>query len=212
LLRFSEPKEHPFCFLWGDTCSDPNYPGLYTGQSIDSGGITQGPISYKINGMTKQVVLIKFINMSGQLYLDPIKMRNNVVHELGHAFAIAMQMRGWTDPNFQLDIDKRKNVDLVRGTDPNGYYGFASKSIDMLWQQHGCNLDAPKKRKPGEPKQPANPRPWVCEGGTEIFADQFLGWTFNTWQTKGNELTSQGKARSDWMNENMYKWLHPIFP
>ncbi len=196
----------PILFLWGNSCDDPNFPGLFTGPSIKGGGITLGPISYKIDGQTKQVILIKFMGMSGQNIPDPIKMRNNVVHELGHAFAIAMQMRGWTNPNSKLDTDKNKIKDLVRGTDPNGYYGFASNSHDMLWQQHGCNLDAPK------PKQPANPHPWDCEVGAEIFADQFLGWTFNTWETVGGDLSPQGKARSDWMNENMFKWLRPIFP
>jgi hypothetical protein len=43
---------------------------------------------------------------------------------------------------------------------------------------------------------------------SEEFADMFLGWTFDTWETNPDgTLTEYGQARSDWMRENVEPWL-----
>jgi len=62
------------------------------------------------------------------------------------------------------------------GTGSN--YGFASAGFP--WQQATNNVGSP----------------------SEVFADQFLGWTYNTW-----EDSNQGQRRSSWMDVNMASWL-----
>jgi hypothetical protein len=43
---------------------------------------------------------------------------------------------------------------------------------------------------------------------SEEFADMFLGWVFNRWETKGNgDFTDAGKARSKRMDQHMRAWI-----
>jgi hypothetical protein len=150
--------------------------------------------------------MIKFASMSGEYQHNNIfKMRNNVVHELGHLFNISIEARGWDTPYDVLARDMETNRDLRRGTDQNETYGFASPGNIVTWQQHSCYMDDLSKPYP----------PCILSG--EIFADQFLGWTYDAWDgtfdpvTQTYKLSDRGRARSDWMDENMRKWLIKIF-
>jgi RHS repeat-associated protein len=125
---------------------------------------------------------IRFVSMAGVHYPDyMLRSINNVVHELGHAFN---NLWG-KSPEALLQRGMANNPLLVRGEDDGYYYGFASRQNERTWVQ--------------------NP----STSPSEVFADQFLGWTFNTWETEGyfGGLSAQGNARSQWMSTNMSNWL-----
>jgi len=51
------------------------------------------------------------------------------------------------------------------------------------------------------------------DGRGEIFADMFIGWTFNKWEMSGNyptKLSAKGQERADFMDVNMRKWVFDI--
>jgi RHS repeat-associated protein len=103
---------------------------------------------------------------------NPLSARNNVVHELGHLFG--SQIAGYTA--MSKAIDRYPEIFGRLSTSRN--YGFASSGFP--WQQATHNVD------------------WYYE----VFADQFLGWTYDTWQT-----SERGGLRASWMNVNMASWL-----
>ncbi|HIP69823.1 MAG TPA: hypothetical protein EYH05_00325 [Anaerolineae bacterium] len=41
----------------------------------------------------------------------------------------------------------------------------------------------------------------------EEFADMFLGWNYNQWETEGNGLSQLGQARADFMGRYMASWI-----
>jgi hypothetical protein len=41
----------------------------------------------------------------------------------------------------------------------------------------------------------------------EEFADMFLGWTYNRWETGAHGLKAAGQARADWMAARMPLWV-----
>jgi len=143
-------------------------------------------------GCTKSSHQINFASLAPSgTYPNDYSLRqiNNVIHEFGHAFSWA---KGGA-PTLLLD-DNMTNLSspgynqlLVRGTDPNLSYGFASSNNDTTWVQDSST-------KAGE-----------------VFADQFLGWTRNNWETDPNYggWSNAGNARATWMTTNMAKWLKP---
>jgi hypothetical protein len=102
-----------------------------------------------------------------------LEARNNIVHEFGHAFAdLWYKSDGSYDPSGPY-----MNIDedlLVEG----GFHDSPS-SARLTWRQH-----------PGDTSP------------NEIFADMFLGWTFNAWGN--NEL---GNDRSTFMTTHMTQWI-----
>jgi hypothetical protein len=150
------------------------------GCSVDECG-TQGGITVSSNR-------IKFSSLDD----GALRARNNVVHELGHAFNIglgrepedALGDKQSQDPNFPNRNDFPDPVpDLWIG--PSS--GFASGQNQFTWQQSYS----------------------LAGSNSEEFADMFLGWTYNTWETNidGN-FTPAGTARSNFMNDNMPGWIH----
>ena len=99
---------------------------------------------------------------------NTLSAQNHVVHELGHAINHALGGRPYEEMSSALT----SNPQLARlNTTEN--YGFASSGFE--WQQAVVDVD----------------KYW------EIWADQFLGWVFNKWETDGGgNLTSQAQARS----------------
>jgi RHS repeat-associated protein len=98
-------------------------------------------------------------------------------HELGHAFVYAV---GGTTVMDLVNAAIDNNPLLDRGA-ADGYYGFASdQSSPRKWQQS------------------------VGDAGTahtEIWADMYLGWTSNSWETKADgSFTARGEARSNFMS------------
>ena len=101
--------------------------------------------------------------------------RNNVVHELGHAFANLWYRKDgkydYSGPYGQISNNLRNE---------SGFAPLPSDVIPgsvLIWRQHP-NDTSPQ----------------------EIFADMFLGWTFNTWAA--NDI-----GRSAFMNTNMAAWV-----
>jgi hypothetical protein len=42
----------------------------------------------------------------------------------------------------------------------------------------------------------------------EEFADMFLGWTYNRWETGNGGMTAAGQARAGWMAARMPLWVN----
>ncbi|MBM3152745.1 MAG: hypothetical protein FJZ96_11200 [Chloroflexi bacterium] len=186
----------PLHFMWGNT-SDLYFDdgsGYYRDDlgnlqpktcEISIGGCNVG--SSKLKSDRSSIRLIKFASMSD----NSQSAINNVVHELGHLFDAVNN----TTPRSDLNNAIRDNQDAtpevlddlddwLRRPDTAGYYGFASRRFP--WQQATVNV--------GE--------------SYEIFADQFLAWVFDAWETDINgELTESAQARSTWMDQNMGSWL-----
>ena len=115
--------------------------------------------------------------------------RNNVVHELGHVFDNLFE----NAPSNTLSATWTKKIGLECYYQENfphvnpkvtGNYGFASSSDIRTWQMHPS----------GEAK--------------EEFADMFLGWVFNRWETNAYGPTPDGSTRSQWMDKYMNIWLN----
>jgi hypothetical protein len=104
--------------------------------------------------------------------------RNNVVHELGHAIAGALGGLPYTM------TDKALRSGVLPGRPSISLdMGFASPI--MQWQQSRTNINTYQ----------------------EIWADQFLGTVFNTWETKNWILTNTAMVRSEWMTVTMTELL-----
>lgn len=192
----------PLVFVWGDKLEGMPYfletdktGKVIRSEKITAGCYTKGSVTVK----GRDIQVIKCVSLSGHLYKDVKRMRNTIVHELGHLFNIATQRWGFPEtatPYERLRPEIKEGNLLWRGRDTNGYYGFASQTWELNWQQHGCSdADAPG---------------WSCQDPSEIFGDMFLGWTFNTWE-KGNGpngWSAAGEARAAWMKTNMITWLN----
>jgi hypothetical protein len=126
---------------------------------------------------------------------------NNIIHEFGHAFNIRLgripeaTVNGYTlDPAIwvQDDIDRDPAVLTLEwhewtlaGRDYEntnskieGFYVDSAASGTMTWIQS----------------------PDVT--ASEVFADMFLGWTYNKWAAD-----NYGNARKNFMDDNMRSWL-----
>jgi RHS repeat-associated protein len=108
-----------------------------------------------------------------------LEARNNIIHELGHAFAdIWYRKDGSYDP-------KGPYVNIPGDNDMLSNRGFHPSPVSarLTWRQHPCTA--------GD---------FGC--ANEVFADMFLGWTFDTW-----ESDRFGKARDLFMTTNMSEWI-----
>ena len=143
-----------------------------------------------IGGCTVNNRVIYFASMNGDDKSGGeafLRDRNNVAHELGHAFNFSLELHNKeiTSPFNQLSSDM--NNLLRRGNDPKFNYGFASTLGDHTWQMAYTNVSS----------------------SNEIFADQFLAWTFNTFSTN-QEGSDAAIERSKWMNEWMPVYLNAL--
>jgi hypothetical protein len=101
-----------------------------------------------------------------------VNARNNIVHELGHAFANRLA----NDSTGPLDILESPYLLSLR--DEEGFH-LSPESASRTWRQH-----------------PGNTSP------SEIFADMFLGWTYNEWADD-----EYGEKRALFMDSNMPYWI-----
>lgn len=120
-----------------------------------------------------------------------------VVHELGHAFENAI-IWGPTNniPREVLQTEQNNDSSFPdRGGTFGPYYGFADAQGLYNWQQ--------------SPSDEAK----------EEFADMFLGWVYNSWQTETNtpapgtsynNLHLDGQARYGFMKDNMGNWIKDL--
>jgi RHS repeat-associated protein len=163
-------------YLYGNSSSDFAYDGS---NQYDENG---NPIGCNISSGACTVGQTTLAN-SSPVYLikivtmssNPLSARNNMVHELGHLFG--SQVAGYTE----MGIAMGQYPEIYNRPSTGGYFGFAS--VGFPWQQATHNVGSP----------------------SEVFADQFLGWIYNTWDT--GETRDIGQKRSDWMNVNMATWL-----
>lgn len=126
--------------------------------------------------------LIKFASMAANWRSDKeLRWQNHVVHELGHAFnqllnwdpAEALSDKQFRDPSFP----NRNDYPATADKNWVGFHeGFASEQNILTWQMGVVAAGSP----------------------SEEFADQFLGWTYHSW-----EVSTDGAARSLWMNRYM---------
>jgi len=112
-----------------------------------------------------------------------INARNNVVHELGHAFAQIWYV--WNPDTRKSDYLSTGPYSNVPGELVNneGFYPNPEHE-ELTWRQHPCTA--------GESG---------C--GNEVFAYMFLGWTFDKW---GNDALGIGSLRDELMTNQMDDW------
>lgn len=176
-------------FTWGLEGASPEF------SNVTGGGCTTG--AHQIN----------FVNRMGRDII--LGARNLVVHELGHAFSNLWAasedvqrpmypekcspdwVLAWTQtlsPSeefynyFEVSFPNRPDFPDPLPND-NWFgerYGFASEQNVTSWQKS------------------------VSQAGSigEEFADQFLGWVFNSWDD-----STAGFMRSEWMNKYMPGWI-----
>jgi len=149
----------PFTFEW-----DPNCPDCKPKDCADCAPQF---------GFTHSTRHIEFASMSADWRLDvrPLKQRNNVVHELGHAFENATEQ---TRANSSTYKPARE---ALPWTDREGL------AEGGIWRQSDE----------------------LTSG--EIFADMFVGWTYDTWRTDARGITVRGSEYRQWMNQNMPLWV-----
>jgi hypothetical protein len=101
-----------------------------------------------------------------------------IIHEMGHVFDSIMN----EEPRREVGL----HPELITGEDPyelNGFYG--PKNDGWQWR-----LTAQRNY------------------AYEIFADQFIGWVYDKWETDlDGDLVDDGVMRRDFMNEYMTQWI-----
>jgi RHS repeat-associated protein len=144
----------------GESASEA-FGAVYGHVNIGWGGIgatgTQCP-AVTSGGCTSSSQQINFWSMSGHMQNDMSRMIKNVVHELGHAFDNSL---AYPDPNPDPVIGRMRRPDedmpsgMTRDTvlRPNPIAGR------LDWQQSDQNTS------------------------NEIFADMFIAWTYDAWNT-----------------------------
>jgi RHS repeat-associated protein/CSLREA domain-containing protein len=158
-----------------------------------SGTSSTGDSCTPIFGVTYSSREIEFASFSENSFL---KGRNNTVHELGHAFDNVMDLvpramlrltDTWMINCQEYDFPHRNEQDY------GPYYGFASPNNVTAWQMHFV----------GDPAS--------TSFYSEEFADTFLGWVYDTWETTDDgTLTLAGTIRSEWMEQWMSGWLSTL--
>jgi RHS repeat-associated protein len=141
--------------------------------TITAGGCTTG--AHQINFMSlAQAGGNKTVEMAA------IEARNNVIHELAHAFALLFyQSDGNYDPGGPY-------VNIPAGMlDNDGFYP-SPQFAHLTWRQHPCTA--------GD---------YGC--AHEVFADMALGWTFDLWASN-----PFGEERDIFMTINMTEWISAL--
>jgi hypothetical protein len=168
----------PLYFLHGNTSNEFWDDGSGFNENGDPRGceISSGACTVGLTTRNdgQQVFLIKFVTMSS----NPLSARNNVVHELGHLFG--SQVAGYSEMSSAMNQNPGNGDEPGIFSRPNTSQNWGFASAGFPWQQATHNVN------------------WYYE----VFADQFLGWTYDTW-----EASVRGGIRSNWMNVNMASWL-----
>jgi hypothetical protein len=161
---------------------------LLWGTEPESGYLTPQCRGISAGGCTSSAHMINFGSLWSNGPYRPEDMAfqasvNNVVHELGHAFANLFWTTNPETGSLAYDQDG-PYADL--GYSDNAYLldeeGFQDSNgePDNMWRQH--------------PEENATPN--------EVFADMFLGWVYGEW-LNGRE----GIQRRDYMDKKMPDWL-----
>ena len=143
---------------------------------------------------------------------DPLRGRNNVVDEMGHAFA-----KNW--PGSSLSSDETQyfryrpeevNPAIVLAW-AQSYQGLTDHYIEGFPDRQDPTPNQDGKYPPGNFlgfASEQNVLTWqiaVTKAGDpgEEFADQFLGWTFGVW-----EASEHGTMRESFMKKYMPGWIN----
>lgn len=209
VLRALKAVGGKFASIIGGTAQD-SVKAVYGSITITMGleGATGQCATITTGGCTSNAHQINFASLSD----DPLRARNNVVHELGHAFQNLWEsdakdlenpenshpalVLGWTqsfpgyDDYYIPDFPNRPDPDPTPGwTGAN--HGFASPQNVLTWQVA------------------------ITQAGsaTEEMADMFLGWTFNTWEPSNSgrwpsQISDDGRLRSQFMDKYMPMWVN----
>jgi hypothetical protein len=102
-----------------------------------------------------------------------VSARNNIVHELGHAFAKLM---------YYDSVGPLNNNNIPAGLRVEEGFYPSPRSAMRTWRQHPGDLSP-----------------------SEIFADMFLGWVYDKWDSNG-----AGTDKSNFMSLNMPFWISHI--
>jgi hypothetical protein len=150
---------------------------------IQLGGCDRCTPGSDVAGYTYSQHEIRFAGLSQQ---SDLKRINHIVHELGHAFKWALFNKTGIDVYIEMGnwrTDHPGYPDRATFTGPadefGPNFGFASPQNRFTWQQSLSGDDS------------------------EEFADQFLGWTYDTWEASQAE-----QLRSSMMNLNMPLWVN----
>ena len=162
-------------------------------------------------GCTSSSTQINFVPNLNLAFLDAVENRtadmayianrNLVVHEIGHVFANKIPTR-IDDPNSSDPSVTKKNPDHPSnkvGSYQNKIllsdagWPVSPVSADRTWRQHPCSDD-----------QGSDDQGTCYE--IEVFADMFLGWTFDVWGLEARAKEIVG-ARKNFMYEYMPHWL-----
>ncbi len=157
----------------------------------DTSGLTSECRSITAGACTSSPHLINFMSMARSTSYRSEELafalaRNNVVHELGHAFANLW----WSiDPESKKpdypDDGPYKVVGAYENREVLSNEGFhpSPDAGRLLWRQH----------------------PQDHPTANEVFADMFLGWAFDTWADD-----SPGTDRDAFITTHMEEWIQQI--
>ncbi len=143
---------------------------------------------YTSGAITQNAHLIEFASLSQPggnrtAQMAFVNAVNNVVHELGHAFANLW----WVDSDTYDPSGPYVKYPIPgRFLSNDGFYLYPEpQSAGLTWRQHPCGA--------GDS---------AC--GHETFADMFLGWTFDAW---ANDPEGYGNWRDEYMTTHMVEWV-----
>jgi RHS repeat-associated protein len=172
---YGTSPSNPLRFVWGTSAA---------GLSSQCAGAVNA-------GCTSSAHLINFTFTKGSIYGETANRngamafalaRNNVVHELGHAFA----NRWWNKDGTYDASGPYKNIPSGLVQDQGGFHlppGYPNSPAERMWRQHPCGASDS-----------------AC--GNETFADMFLGWTYGAWDSN-----PMGSKRDTFMTTNMAEWV-----
>jgi RHS repeat-associated protein len=181
------------------------YEGLTFSWGIENA--LSGCTVIKTGGCTTDAHNINFVKLSGEF----LRARNNVVHEMGHAFA-----KNWPESSLSQDDlqyfryhPKEVNPAIVLAW-AQSYQGLAEHYIAGFPDRQDPIPNKDGKYPPGNFlgfASEQNVLTWqiaMTKAGDpgEEFADQFLGWTFSVWRN-----SAQGDMRANFMNKYMPGWI-----
>ena len=150
-----------------------------------------------IGGITDSAHNIKFSHLDSGF----LRARNNMVHELGHAFNDSFTVGN--QPAYFLGCTQT----LTAGCE--GYYEQGFPNRPDFPSNTGPNWIGPNSGFASGQNQYTWQQSYALAGSThEEFADQFLGWTFNTWQQNDGSVYPAGPMRSAWMVNYMTGWIN----
>ncbi len=140
-------------------------------------------------GCTSTAHQINFASMTGDNNHTPYRMVKNVVHELGHAYDLALGHRDgatgrWIRVSDSLPLDTKTIREQVLRPNLADNGELSPNHYD--WQQHPPEMDE---------------KGW---SSIETFADMMIAWTYNAWNTSTDPQSMANVSIAEtWMNHSV---------